>query len=179
MSLLRLNCFKAIRPQYAVTLLASFCICALVSFALAQSSTSKPPGTQKPNSNGKIKISTAIECSGGCTKKTEPVYPPLAKAAKISGTVVLEATISKTGIISDLRVISGPALLQQASLDAVKTWRYRPYLLNGVPMETKTAINVVFALGENGAATAKVTATTPRVARAAPQADGAAHTEDK
>ena len=78
--------------------------------------------------------------------KTPPVYPPEAKAAKVQGTVVLEGTISKTGSIENLRVISGPDMLQQAALDAVKTWRYKPYLVNGEPVEVVTTINVIFTL---------------------------------
>jgi len=70
-----------------------------------------------------------------------------AKAARVSGTVVLQATISKTGTIENLRVISGPAMLQQSAMDAVKSWRYRPYLLNNDPVEVETTVNVVFSLG--------------------------------
>jgi protein TonB len=81
-------------------------------------------------------------------ERTAPEYPAVAKAARVSGTVVLQATISKTGAIENLRVISGPPLLQDAAMDAVKTWRYRPYLLNGEPVEVETTVNVVFALGE-------------------------------
>jgi len=61
--------------------------------------------------------------------------------------VVLQATISKTGTIENLRVISGPAMLQQSAMDAVKSWRYRPYLLNNDPVEVETTVNVVFSLG--------------------------------
>ena len=77
----------------------------------------------------------------------DPTYPAIAKAARISGTVVLQATISKTGAIENLRVISGPPMLQAGALSAVKTWRYRPYLLNGEPVEVETTVNVVFNLG--------------------------------
>jgi protein TonB len=59
---------------------------------------------------------------------------------------VLQATISRSGTIENLRVVSGPALLQQAALDAVRQWRYRPYLLNGQPVEVETTVNVVFKL---------------------------------
>ncbi len=76
-----------------------------------------------------------------------PPYPAIAKAAGVQGTVILQATISKSGTIENLRVVSGPAMLQQAALDAVKTWRYRPYLLNGQPVEVETTVNVVFSLG--------------------------------
>jgi len=80
-------------------------------------------------------------------QKTIPIYPPIAKAARVSGTVILQATISKTGTIENLRVISGPAMLQQSALEAVKSWRYRPYLLNNEPVEVETTVNVVFSLG--------------------------------
>ena len=80
-------------------------------------------------------------------QKTEPIYPPIAQAAQVSGTVVLDVTISTTGEVEDLKVVSGPAMLQEAAMDAVRTWRYRPYLLNGQPVEVQTTVNVIFALG--------------------------------
>jgi protein TonB len=75
-----------------------------------------------------------------------PVYPPIAIATRTEGTVVLAAIISKTGAIENLRVVSGPAMLQQAALDAVRRWRYRPCTLNGQPVEVETTVNVVFKL---------------------------------
>lgn len=79
--------------------------------------------------------------------KSPPAYPAIAKAAGVQGTVVLQATISKSGTIENLRVVSGPLMLQQAAMDAVKTWRYRSYLLNNEPVEVETTVNVVFAMG--------------------------------
>jgi TonB family protein len=76
----------------------------------------------------------------------DPKYPPDARKAHIEGTVVLEATISASGSVEDLCVSQGPELLQQASIDAVKKWKYRPFLLNGEPREVKTQINCVFTL---------------------------------
>jgi protein TonB len=61
--------------------------------------------------------------------------------------VVLQATISKTGSIENLHIISGPAMLQQAAMQAVRSWRYRPYLLNNEPVEVETTVNVIFSLG--------------------------------
>jgi protein TonB len=84
--------------------------------------------------------------NGLLLNKVVPAYPPIAKAAGIEGTVVLQATISKSGTIENLRVVSGPQLLQQAALDAVRQWDYRPYLLNGEPIEVETTVNVVFKL---------------------------------
>jgi protein TonB len=75
-----------------------------------------------------------------------PVYPPIALAARIEGTVRLAATISRTGSIENLRVASGPAMLQQAALNAVQSWRYRPYILDGQPVEVETTVDVIFTL---------------------------------
>jgi protein TonB len=94
----------------------------------------------------KVNISAGVS-TGLLIQKTTPVYPPIAKAARVSGTVVLQATISKTGTIENLKVVSGPAMLQQSALDAVRQWRYRPYLLNNEPVEVDTTVNVVFTLG--------------------------------
>lgn len=84
--------------------------------------------------------------AGLLIRKVIPIYPALAKEMRQSGTVVLAATISKDGAISNLRVVSGPAVLQQSAIDAVSQWRYRPYLLNGQPVEVETTINVIFTL---------------------------------
>jgi periplasmic protein TonB len=77
----------------------------------------------------------------------EPRYPTLAIAARIRGRVVLAATISRSGAIENLRVVSGPPMLTPAAVDAVRTWRYRPYSLNGEPVEVETTVNVIFNLG--------------------------------
>jgi protein TonB len=85
--------------------------------------------------------------AGLLIRKVIPQYPALAKAAHVEGTVILAATISKEGTITNLRIISGPPMLQQAALDAVSQWRYRPYLLNGQPVDVETTVNVIFTLG--------------------------------
>ena len=94
---------------------------------------------------GPVRISSGV-MEGILLTKYPPAYPAIAKAAGVQGTVVLQATISKNGTIENLRVLSGPLMLQQAALDAVKTWRYRPYLLNDDPVEVETTVNVVFAM---------------------------------
>ncbi len=76
-----------------------------------------------------------------------PVYPPIAKTAHISGTVVLHAVIGKDGTVQDLQYVSGPPLLMKNAMDAVKQWRYQPTQLNGEPVEVDTTISVVFTLG--------------------------------
>jgi protein TonB len=76
-----------------------------------------------------------------------PKYPIDAKQAGVSGRVQIEALIGTDGTIKNLKVIDGPQLLQQAALDAVKSWHYHPYLLNGQPVEVRTTVNVIFTLG--------------------------------
>jgi periplasmic protein TonB len=95
----------------------------------------------------KLSISSRLMV-GNLLEKTMPQYPAIAKAAGVQGVVVLQATISQNGLIQNLRVISGPPMLQRAAMEAVRSWRYKPYLLNGVPVEVETTINVVFNLGE-------------------------------
>jgi protein TonB len=80
--------------------------------------------------------------------KVNPEYPAKAKKARISGIVILTATISKTGEILDLHAECGPEILLEASLKAVREWKYRPYLLRGEPVEVRTTIRFTFALGD-------------------------------
>ncbi len=94
----------------------------------------------------KVNISAGV-ATGLLVEKTAPIYPIMAKMARVSGTVVLAANISKIGKIENLRVVSGPAMLRQAATDAVKNWRYRPYLLNHEPVEVETTVYVNFTLG--------------------------------
>jgi protein TonB len=77
----------------------------------------------------------------------QPMYPPIAKAAHVSGAVVLHAIISKSGTIENLEVISGPEMLRTAATEAVRTWRYKPYILNGEPTEVETTVTVNFNFG--------------------------------
>lgn len=75
-----------------------------------------------------------------------PQYPAIAKAARISGTVVLQATIGKDGTIQNLRAVAGPAMLQPYAIEAVRRWRYKPVLLDGIPVDVDTTISVVYSL---------------------------------
>ena len=90
-------------------------------------------------------ISSGV-ASGMLVRKVEPIYPKFAKDSRVSGTVVLKATITKTGGIEGLQVVSGPKILSEAAMNAVKYWRYRPYLLNNQPVDVQTTINLVFNL---------------------------------
>jgi protein TonB len=92
-----------------------------------------------------------VRMSQGVTKgmvlhKIEPKYPKLALAAHITGVVLLKAVISGEGEIKELQVVSGHPILVPAAMDAVKQWRYRPYLLNGEPVEVETNITVTFQI---------------------------------
>ena len=78
--------------------------------------------------------------------RVQPTYPPLARQARIQGTVRLHAIIAKDGTVQQLEVVSGHPLLVQSALDAVRQWRYQPTLLNGEPVEVDTTIDVIFSL---------------------------------
>jgi periplasmic protein TonB len=95
---------------------------------------------------GSVNISAGVAV-GLLLQKNAPIYPQIAKTARVSGTVVLQATISKTGTIQNVQAISGPTMLRQSAIDAVRSWRYRPYKLNNDPVDVETTIDVVFSLG--------------------------------
>jgi len=84
--------------------------------------------------------------AGMLVHKSLPNYPPIAVASRTEGVVVLAASISTRGVIENLHVVSGPEMLRQAALTAVRDWRYRPYVLNGEPVAVETTINVIFSL---------------------------------
>src|SRR5579875_1698216 len=104
-----------------------------------------PPPPPKPATPQRIRVGGQVEAAK-LIYGPSPEYPPLAKMARIQGTVRLEAIISKDGTIQDLKVLSGHPLLVKAALDAVKQWRYQPTLLNGEPVEVVTEIDVNFTL---------------------------------
>ena len=92
-----------------------------------------------------------VRISQGVTKgllihKQEPAYPTLARAARVQGDVVLSAVIDVNGQIQNLQLVSGHPMLVPAAIAAVKQWRYKPYLLNGQPVEVETTITVIFSL---------------------------------
>jgi len=92
-----------------------------------------------------------VRISQGVTKgllvhRVEPAYPTLAKAARVQGEVVLKAIIDVNGSIQNLQLVSGHPMLVPAAITAVQQWRYKPYLLNGQPVEVETTITVIFSL---------------------------------
>ena len=81
-------------------------------------------------------------------RNPQPVYPQIAKSARIAGTVELSAIIGEDGHIQQLQVVSGHPLLRQAAMDAVKQWVYQPTLLNEQPVKVSTTIDVIFSLSQ-------------------------------
>jgi TonB family protein len=106
-----------------------------------------PPDARTPNSDKAVQIAPAVMV-GMLVKKQQPVYPQDAKDARASGTVVLRAKIGMDGSIHDLHVDSAPwPSLAASALWAVSQWQYKPYLLNGEPVDVETTVNVIYSLG--------------------------------
>ncbi len=95
----------------------------------------------------RVRVSSGVT-SGLLQTKVNPNYPPLARQARIQGAVILRVVISKTGDVQDVQLISGHPMLAPAAIEAVKQWKYRPYLLNGDPVEVETQVQVNFTLSD-------------------------------
>jgi len=107
--------------------------------------SSTPVSVPKAATPTRVRVSQGVT-QGLLIRKVQPTYPPLARQARIQGAVLLQAEISKDGTIQNLRLISGHPMLTSAAIDAVKQWRYKPYILNGEPVEVETQITVNFTL---------------------------------
>jgi protein TonB len=92
-----------------------------------------------------VKVSQGVS-QGLLIKKVQPAYPLQAMNMHVQGSVQLQATISKDGSISNVKSLSGDSLLARAAMDAVRQWKYKPYYLNGEPVEIQTQITVNFKL---------------------------------
>jgi len=103
------------------------------------------PPPPPPTIKRQFKTSSMLE--GSLIRKLQPIYPPLARSARIQGSVVLAAVIGKDGTMENLKLISGHPMLVQSAVQAVSQWRYRPYILNGEAIEVETQITVNFILG--------------------------------
>ncbi len=106
-----------------------------------------PPPARKEAAPSRVRIGPGV-MEGNLVHKVDPVYPSIARQARVQGTVTMAVVVGKNGTIENLKVVSGHPLLVQAALDAVRQWRYKPFLLNGEPMEVETQINVNFKLEE-------------------------------
>jgi protein TonB len=107
--------------------------------------SSTPVAVPKVATPQRVRVSQGVS-QGLLVRKVNPAYPPLARQARIQGTVVLHAQISKDGTIQGLTLISGHPMLAPAAIDAVRQWKYKPYLLNGEPVEVDTEVQVNFTL---------------------------------
>jgi protein TonB len=107
--------------------------------------SSTPVAVPKVATPQRVRVSLGVS-QGLLIKKVQPNYPPLARQARIQGTVLLQAEISKDGTIENLRLISGHPMLAPAAIEAVKQWRYKPYMLNGEPVAVETQVQVNFTL---------------------------------
>ncbi|WP_089407839.1 energy transducer TonB [Granulicella rosea] len=108
-------------------------------------SVSAAPGGEAGRPGTPPRISSGVS-KGMLITEIKPVYPTIARAARVQGTIMLSAVIDKTGRITGLQVVSGPEMLRGAALDAVRGARYRPFLLNGEPTEVLTTISVNFRM---------------------------------
>jgi protein TonB len=105
-----------------------------------------PPAVSSPPTPvAPIRVGGVIKAPGKI-RDAIPIYPTIAKAAHVQGTVYLEATIAKDGTVKDLKLLSAPSMLDDAALTAVRQWRYTPSLLNGEPVEVLMTVTVRFAL---------------------------------
>lgn len=107
--------------------------------------SSTPVAVPKVATPQRVRVSQGVS-AGLLIRKVNPNYPPLARQARIQGQVLLQAEISKDGSIQNLRLISGHPMLAPAAIEAVKQWKYKPYLLNGEPVEVETQVQVNFTL---------------------------------
>ncbi|HSS97415.1 MAG TPA: energy transducer TonB [Terriglobales bacterium] len=99
-----------------------------------------------PQENDARRKSVMME--GSLIHRVEPIYPPIARSTRIQGNVLLAAVIGKDGTVQNLQVVNGHPMLVRAALEAVRQWRYRPYVLNGAPIEVDTQISVNFILAQ-------------------------------
>ena len=106
--------------------------------------TGHPAAGPSPASLAPLRVSRMME--GNLIERIQPQYPSLARQARIQGTVLLRAVISRDGKIENLQVLSGHPMLVQAAMDAVRQWRYRSYYLNNEPVEVETQVTVNFTL---------------------------------
>ena len=99
--------------------------------------------------NGPITLSES-DARHHLLQHDDPLYPPIAKAARVQGDVVIGLVINESGQVASEKVVSGPAMLQQAALDAVKKWRFTPFQANGVSTQTATTLTIPFHIDKPG-----------------------------
>jgi protein TonB len=131
----------------------AFSLClATALYAQEPNTESKPqPEQSQPPTGQRRQLPTRVRVSQGVMatliiKKVPPEYPNEARQKRVQGTVVLHGLIDKEGDVAEVSVVSGEPVLTQAAIDAVKQWKYKPYLLNGHPVEVETQFQLNFTL---------------------------------
>ena len=120
----------------------------LTSFLVAPPPPPPPPvKEEKKATPSRIRVGGNVQ-QANLIRKVTPLYPPLAKQARIQGVVRFTAIIGKDGTIQNLQLVSGHPLLVEAAKQAVSQWQYKPTLLNGDPVEVVTTIEVNFTLSQ-------------------------------
>ena len=115
---------------------------------ISQPPPPKPPATKMEKlaaPHAPVRVSSGVQ-QANLIYAPKPMYPQLAKSARVQGTIKLQAIIAVDGLIENLRVMTGPPLLVNAAIDAVRRWQYKPTMLNGSPVEVITEIDVNFTL---------------------------------
>lgn len=117
-----------------------------VPYGILTPGAASPPLPPKPPPTTRLRISQGV-VEGMLIHRVKPMYPFIALQTRTQGAVVLHAIIGRDGTIANLQVASGHPMLVSSAIDAVRQWRYRPYTLNGEPVEVETSITVNFVLG--------------------------------
>jgi TonB family protein len=138
----RLPRWTAIAASLLLGLAAACTVLALRFDVVASAAHASDQSTTEPQS---VPAKTMEE---HVLTKFPPKYPADAKTARIQGKVILDAIISKTGEVENLKVISGPSKLQQSALDAVRHWTYKPFIVNGDPVDVETTVTVTYTLAK-------------------------------
>ncbi len=153
---------------------SALCLFLLAVFCLVATSAARAQDQAGGGDEGRRLAPTRVRVGGNIeqaslTYRVVPVYPAAAKEAGISGTVLLHVLIGKDGSVEKVEYVSGPTVLMQSAMDAVKQWRYKPLLLNHQPVEVDTAVEVVYTLNQGSAAPAS---DTPKQPSANPASQG-------
>jgi periplasmic protein TonB len=121
------------------------CAATRAGIEYTESSPPQPPVQQQRQQPRRVRISQGV-AERNIVKKVQPKYPSEAREKHVQGSVLIQVVISKTGDVTNTRVISGDELLAPSAVEAVTQWKYKPYTLNGQPIEVETQIIINFQL---------------------------------
>jgi len=131
--------------ENSTLLFVDTCGCGLYNYMFDPPDPRAPAARTGPP-EGALRVSSGT-MQANLISKPDPIYPDIAKAAHVQGAVTFHAIVSKTGAVEALNVIDGPAMLGQSSMEAVRQWKYKPFLLNGEPVRVETTITVNYTIG--------------------------------